>query len=202
MATGGGKQPPFRTARAQRTVRPLWVKAIGVPLEERPFVAQAGGRHDAGRGVLVTDASRPQHGTTRDSSASRGPCRTASAPFCLRPRVKSVRSRHWCWQSSHLRGMQILLGPRVPDGRSSGRGSGGVVRGSHRTGALQGGCTSSIRQLLGAADTQTAHPATFSTAPAHQLLGSANAETTPARARAAAADRTQRRDATCEGENG
>ena len=40
--------------------------------------------------------------------------------------------------------------------------------------------TSSIRQLLGAVDTQTAHHATSSTAPAHQLLGSANAETTPA----------------------
>ena len=62
--------------------------------------------------------------------------------------------------------------------------------------------TSSIRQLLGAADTQTAHPATSSTAPVHQLLGSANAETTPARAPAAAADRTQRPDATCEGKNG
>ena len=62
--------------------------------------------------------------------------------------------------------------------------------------------TTSIRQLLGAADAQTAHPATFSTAPTHQLLGSANAEATPARARAAAADRTQRPDATCEGKNG
>ena len=62
--------------------------------------------------------------------------------------------------------------------------------------------TSSIRQLLGAADTQTAHPATFSTALAHQRLGSANAETTPAGAPAAAADRTQRPDATCEGKNG
>ena len=59
-----------------------------------------------------------------------------------------------------------------------------------------------IRQLLGAADTQTAHPATFSTAPAHQPLGSANAETTPAGAPAAAADRKQRPDATCEGKNG
>ena len=59
-----------------------------------------------------------------------------------------------------------------------------------------------IRQLLGAADTQTAHPATFSTAPAHQLLGSTNAETTPAGAPAAAVDRTQRPDATCEGKNG
>ena len=59
-----------------------------------------------------------------------------------------------------------------------------------------------IRQLLGPADTQTAHPATFSTAPTHQLLGSANAETTPAGAPAAAADRTQRPDATCEEKNG
>ena len=60
--------------------------------------------------------------------------------------------------------------------------------------------TSSIRQLLGAADTQTAHHATFSTVPTRQVLGSA--ETTPARAPAAAADRTQRPDATCEGKNG
>ena len=42
----------------------------------------------------------------------------------------------------------------------------------------------------------------FSTVPTHQLLGSANAETTPAGAPAAAADRTQRPDATCEGKNG
>ena len=62
--------------------------------------------------------------------------------------------------------------------------------------------TSSIRQLLGAADAQMAHYVTFSTSPTHQLLGSANAETTPAGAPAAAADRTQGPDATCEGENG
>ena len=62
--------------------------------------------------------------------------------------------------------------------------------------------TSSIRQLLGAADTKTAHHATFSTVPTHQLLGSANAATTPARAPAAAAGRKQRPDATCEGKNG
>ena len=49
--------------------------------------------------------------------------------------------------------------------------------------------TSSIRQLLGAADTQMAHHVTFSTVPTRQLLGSANAETTPGRAPAAAADR-------------
>ena len=60
--------------------------------------------------------------------------------------------------------------------------------------------TPSIRQLLGAADAQTAHHATSCTAPTHQLLGSANAETAPAPA--AAADRTQRPDATCEGTNG
>ena len=40
-----------------------------------------------------------------------------------------------------------------------------------------------------------AHHATFSTAPAHQPLGSANAP-------AAVADRKQRPDATCEGKNG
>ena len=62
--------------------------------------------------------------------------------------------------------------------------------------------TSSIRQLLGATDAQTAHPATSSTAPAHQPLSSANAETTPAGAPAAAADRKQQPDATCEGKNG
>ena len=62
--------------------------------------------------------------------------------------------------------------------------------------------TSSIHQLLGAADAQPAHPATSSTAPTHQPLGSANAETTPAGAPAAVADRTQRPDATCEGTSG
>ena len=62
--------------------------------------------------------------------------------------------------------------------------------------------TSLIRQLLGAADTQTAHPATSRKVPTHQRLGSANAEATPARAAAAAADRKQRPDATCEEKNG
>ena len=59
-----------------------------------------------------------------------------------------------------------------------------------------------FRQLLGAADAQTAHHATFSTAPTHQLLGSVNAETTPARAPATAAGRKQQPDATCKGKNG
>ena len=62
--------------------------------------------------------------------------------------------------------------------------------------------TSSIRQLLGAADVQTAHHATFSTTPTHQIRGSANAETTPAGAPAAAADRKRRPDAACEGRTG
>ena len=56
-----------------------------------------------------------------------------------------------------------------------------------------------IRQLLSAADAQTAHHATSSTPPAHQRRGSANAETTPAGAPTAAVDRTQEPDATCEG---
>ena len=68
------------------------------------------------------------------------------------------------------------------------------VRWAHR-GSRPIGCTwhgtKSRRQLLGAADAQTAHHATFSTAPTHQLLGSVNAETTPAGAPAAAANRTQ-----------
>ena len=51
--------------------------------------------------------------------------------------------------------------------------------------------TTPVRQLLGAADAQTAHTATSSTAPALQALGSMNAETTPAGALAAAADRKQ-----------
>ena len=44
-------------------------------------------------------------------------------------------------------------------------------------------------------------PATTSTAPVHQRRGSANAETTPAGAPAAAADRKQRPDAAREGKN-
>ena len=62
--------------------------------------------------------------------------------------------------------------------------------------------TSPRRGRGGAADAQAAHHATSSTAPAHQPLGSANTETTPARAPAAAADRKQPPDATCEGKNG
>ena len=53
----------------------------------------------------------------------------------------------------------------------------------------------------GGKEGQTA-PAATSTAPAHQRRRSANAETTPAGAPAAAADKTQRPDATCEGKAG
>ena len=48
-----------------------------------------------------------------------------------------------------------------------------------------------VRRLLGAADVRTAHPSTSCTAPAHQRLGSANAETTPA---GAPARRSMRRE--------
>ena len=53
-----------------------------------------------------------------------------------------------------------------------------------------------VGQLLSTANAQSA-PATTSTAPAHQPLGSTNVETTTAGALAAAADRMQRPDATC-----
>ena len=68
--------------------------------------------------------------------------------------------------------------------------------------SLEGGAgaattsTTAVCQLLGTANAQMA-PAGTSTAPAHQPLGSA--ETTPAGAPVAVADRTQQPDATCEG---
>ena len=62
--------------------------------------------------------------------------------------------------------------------------------------------TPAVRQLLGPANAQTAHPAATTTAPTHHPLGSANAATTPAGAPAAAADRKQRPNATCGGQNG
>ena len=76
--------------------------------------------------------------------------------------------------------LRLALGVRgaVPGRRMGALGGGGGVPAN---------CTSSIRQLLGAADVSTAH---------------ANAERTPAGAPAAAADRKQRPDATCEGKTG
>ena len=54
-------------------------------------------------------------------------------------------------------------------------GGGGAAKTVKRP--LQQPAQPPIRQLLGAADVQTAHPATSSTAPAHRPLGCANAET-------------------------
>ena len=86
--------------------------------------------------------------------------------------------------------------------RTTGEGGGGGGAAKTVKRPRQQPAQPPIRQLLGAADTQTAHPATFSTGPAHQPLGPANAATTAAGALAAAAARTQRPDATCEGTNG
>ena len=85
-----------------------------------------------------------------------------------------------------------------PAQRAEERGSS-----ASRTGTRRGGLwtTGGRRRCVGSTNRQTTL-ATFSTAPAHQRRGSANAETTPAGAPAAAADRTQRPDATCEGKSG
>ena len=119
-----------------------------------------------------------------------------------------------------IRGRPAMRGKRTYGGRPGQRMEEQVTHTETQRGRLRTACgqrrvdsknsqttpattsTSSIRQLLGAADTQTAHHATFSTAPTHQPLGTANAETTPARAPAAAGDRKQRPDATREGKNG
>ena len=69
---------------------------------------------------------------------------------------------------------------------------GTLERGCVREGAFLGSLSEEPQSGSGA---QTA-PATTSTAPAHQRLGSANAETTPAGAQAAAADKTQTRRST------
>ena len=98
---------------------------------------------------------------------------------------------------------QFSLAPSAPIGLDQKFSSAPLSTTGHGgRGGLATGGGGVGRELLGAADAQTAHPATFSTAPTHQRLGSANAETTPAGAPAAAADRTQRPDATCEGKTG
>ena len=61
--------------------------------------------------------------------------------------------------------------------------------------------TGGRQRCVGSKNGQTA-AATTSTAPVRQQLGSANAETAPARAPATAFDKTQRPDAACEGKNG
>ena len=64
-----------------------------------------------------------------------------------------------------------------------------------------GGGGGAERSCVGSDNRQTT-PATTSTAPVHQRLGSASAETTAAGAQAVASDRTQHPDAACEGKNG
>ena len=46
MATGGGKQPTFRTAQAQRTVRPEYAKVARVTHHEGTLLTAAGGTGD------------------------------------------------------------------------------------------------------------------------------------------------------------
>ena len=146
-------------------------------------------------------------GVTADLTSRRAALRISSAPSGRSPCVRASRvigrrsggpglcggggGRGWAAQkhSEAGYGLWTACGQRRVDSQNS-----------QTTPATTS--TSSIRQLLGAADAQTAHHATSSTAPTHQLLGSANTETTPARAPAAAADRKQRPDATCEGKNG
>ena len=122
---------------------------------------------------------------------------TVTATATLDEGANAIRLTHTGTGGPNIDSMTVVSGTAAPY-RPANCGEGG----GNNQHNLATTSTSSIRQLWGAADAQTAHPATFSTAPAHQLLGSANAETTPARAPAAAADRTQRPDATCEGKNG
>ena len=61
---------------------------------------------------------------------------------------------------------RLRLPVPVPLGANNGRAG---SKNSQTTPATTS--TTSIRQLLGAADTQTAHPATFNTAPTHQTTG-------------------------------
>ena len=81
--------------------------------------------------------------------------------------------------------------------RKGGRGGEGV--GSENRETTPGTTsTAPVHQLRGTANAQAA-PAATSTAAAHQRWRSANAEASPAGAQAAAADRTQRPDAAREG---
>ena len=117
-----------------------------------------------------------------------GPCSTALL-FVWPPGGSRAQ-----WATAGAHEEQGTWGSRTRKHREAGCGpeDGGVwtAKNSQTTPATTS--TSSIRQLLGPADAQTAHHTTSSTAPAHQRLGPANAETTPARAPAAAADRKQR----------
>ena len=126
-------------------------------------------------------------------NVSAGPDSVAFVRACTNGPCHAPQNR------SHASSLAISPYPRMMHSKTCGQRRVGS-KNSQTTPATTS--TSSMRQLLGAADTQTAHHATFSTAPTHQRLGSANTETTAARAPAAAADRKQQPDAACEGKNG
>ena len=122
---------------------------------------------------------------------------TSPFSFCALYCLPLVHTRH---SPEFLRGQ----GSPQKQGKGGGLDLGADLKAHRPPGVEHDGIPddSAYCQLLGTADAQTAHHATSSTAPAPQRLGSANAETTPAGAPAAAAVRTQRPDATSEGENG
>ena len=127
---------------------------------------QVGGVSRSPDGLFAQQEREPTRGrpTVRGKGTYRGPSRGGTGHLGL----------------THTETQQGRLWTACGQGRVDGKNS--------QT-TLATTSTTSIRQLLGATDAQTAHHATSNTAPAHQPLGSANAETTPARASAAAADR-------------
>ena len=151
-----------------------------VPGQPLLYRHQVGGVSRSPDGLFVQQEEEPTRG--RPAVRGKGTCRG-------RPGQRVEEQGTW---ASRTRGRS-----EAGYGRPEDRGV-WTAKNSQTTPATTS--TSSIRQLLGAADAQTAHHATSSRAPAHQPLGSANAETTPAGAPAAAADRKQP-DATCEGKN-
>ena len=95
---------------------------------------------------------------------------------------------------------QAKCGERAA-GQHCGGDDGGA--GGQRDGSLRPLRSDCLRSGVCPAGVGQSFPVSaFCGMPGHALLGSANAETTPARAPAAAADRKQRPDATCEGKNG
>ena len=170
--------------------REEWVTVQGPVKEHQPD----GMSHRGGGGICVWVWVEPFH---RRCPAAAWGCLAALAASSTTAEVlveTAVRCCLLCFLTAAVAGglHELPPGHSTRTGPHSGAGVGTPATTS----------TSSICQLLGAADAQTAHHATFSTVPTHQLRGSANAETTPARAPAAAANRKQRPDATCEGKKG
>ena len=96
-------------------------------------------------------------------------------------------------------------GVGTPRGKETGMQAEGMQEG--RQSGMQAGAADRLWTAGGGGGSQSVGRdrrllAPASTVPTYQLLGSANAETTPARAPATAADRKQRPDATCERKNG